>query len=53
MMQTKKHTAPLKPKRPSPMMAEPSMKEGILAVTPRWVKRLLTRRRSEGGYPPH
>ncbi len=47
MKQTEKPTPQLKPKRPSPMMSmEPSMKEGIEALTPRWLKRLLSRERS-------
>lgn len=46
MTQTGKTVSPLKPKRPSPMMAEPSMREGILALTPRWVKRLSRKHRS-------
>lgn len=46
MKQTEKPTPQLKPKRPSPMMAEPSMKEGIEALTPRWLKRLFSRHRS-------
>lgn len=46
-MQTEKSDSPLKPERPSPMMAEPSMKEGILALTPRWLKRLSRKRRSD------
>jgi hypothetical protein len=46
-MQPENSNPHLKPKRPSPMMAEPSMKEGILALTPRWVKRLSRKRRAD------
>lgn len=47
MSQPERPTPRAKPKRPSPMMsAEPSMKEGIEALTPRWLKRLLSRDRS-------
>ena len=49
MKQTEKTTPQLKAKRPSPMMAaEPSMKEGLEALTPRWLKRLFSRDRSAG-----
>ena len=46
MTQSKKSIHRLEPKRPSPMMAEPSMKEALGGLTPRWLKRLLSRNRS-------
>jgi hypothetical protein len=47
MAADEKPTPRAEPKRPSPMMSvEPSMREGIEALTPRWLKRLLSRGRS-------
>lgn len=49
MSETGKPIRPLKPERPSPMMASetPLTLKGVLeVVTPRWAKRLMRRGRS-------